>query len=120
MTDTLLCYRCGESLAALSLPLSRRDTCPSCSISLHVCHMCRAYDPTVSDQCREDDAEHVRDKATANFCDWFVPSAGVFDAAGKQAADAASAQLDALFGGPAVTDSSSDDALSDAEALFKS
>ena len=119
MTDAILCYRCGTSLAALSLPLSRRDECPSCSASLHVCRMCSYFDPAVSDQCREDDAEHVRDKETANFCDWFSPAVGVFDAAGKQAADSASAQLDALFGGPDAETAEADQAQSAAEALFK-
>ncbi|MEM1175908.1 MAG: hypothetical protein AAGA33_05610 [Pseudomonadota bacterium] len=120
MTDPILCYRCGTSLAALSLPLSRRDECPACSASLHVCRMCRCFDTSVSDQCREEDAERVRDKETANFCDWFTPAHGVFDAAGKQAADAASAQLDALFGGADVDTQQADDHQAAADALFKS
>ncbi len=120
MTDTILCYRCGHSLESLSLPLSRRDECPACSASLHVCRMCRFFDPAVSDQCREDDAEHVRDKETANFCDWFKPAVGVFDARGKQAADAASAELDALFGGAEVDVGEPDEQQQAADALFKS
>ncbi len=120
MTDSILCYRCGTSLAGLSLPLSRRDECPACSASLHVCRMCAFFDPTVAGQCREDDAEHVRDKETANFCDWFKPASGVFDAAGKQAADAASAQLDALFGGTEIDAPDADEQQAAADALFKS
>ena len=120
MTDAILCYRCGESLEALSLPLSRRDECPACAASLHVCRMCGSFDPAVTAQCREDDAEDVRDKETANFCDWFKPAAGVFDAAGKRAADSAGAQLDALFGGPDIDTTEPDEAQSAAEALFKS
>ena len=120
MTETLLCYRCGQSLAALSLPLSRRDECPSCTASLHVCRMCQSFDPAVSGQCREDDAEDVRDKETANFCDWFKPAGDVFDAGRKQAADAAGAQLDALFGGPDVDTDAPDDAHKAAEDLFRS
>ena len=34
MSQQLSCYRCGESLAALSLPLSRQDQCPGCSAEL--------------------------------------------------------------------------------------
>ena len=82
--------------------------------------MCRYFDPAVTGQCREDDAEDVRDKESANFCDWFKPAAGVFDAAGKRAADSATAQLDALFGGPDVEQTAEDERLSAADALFKS
>ena len=82
--------------------------------------MCRFFDPTISEQCREDDAEHVRDKETANFCDWFKPASGVFDAERKRAADAANAQLDALFGGGDADTVAPDEQQSAADALFKS
>lgn len=98
MTDKLACYRCGASLEALSLPLSRRDQCPGCGADLHVCKMCVNYDPRVPRQCREDGAEDVTDKEKSNFCDWFEPSAAAFDPARKSEADAARAALAALFG----------------------
>ena len=98
MSGVLQCHRCGESLAALSLPLSRRDQCPSCSADLHVCRMCEFFDLNVPRQCREDGAEDVKDKDRPNFCDWFKPSANAFDADKKSEADAAKAALDALFG----------------------
>ena len=44
MSHNLACFRCGASLAALSLPLSRRDQCPDCSADLHVCKMCVYFD----------------------------------------------------------------------------
>lgn len=121
MSHNIVCYRCGASLSALSLPLSRRDECPQCQNYLHVCRMCRHYDPHVPRQCREDDAEDVKEKERLNFCDYFVPSANAFDAAGKRAADQASSQLDALFGDGEAgdTDSSDDGGLSDAEKLFR-
>ncbi len=119
MTDTLLCYRCGHSLEALSLPLSRHDQCPACSNYLHVCRMCVHYDTAAPGQCLEDDAEDVTEKERPNFCDWFVPATGGFDTSRRRQEDAARAELDALFGdGDAATDSA-DDALSEAEKLFK-
>ena len=99
MSHKLACYRCGESLAALSLPLSMRDQCPECSADIHVCKMCRYFDPRVTRQCREDGAEDVTDKERPNFCDWFKPSEKAFDASRKSEADAAKSALDALFGG---------------------
>ena len=50
---SLSCWRCGAALAKLTLPLSRLDECPSCSMPLHVCRMCVHYDPAVARQCRE-------------------------------------------------------------------
>ncbi len=94
----LACFRCGGSLQALSLPLSRRDLCPHCSAELHVCRMCVHFDRSAPGQCREDDAEDVAEKERANFCDWFVAAQNAFDPARKAEADAAVDALQALFG----------------------
>ncbi len=117
MQHDIKCYRCGGALSELSLPLSRQDECPHCGVYLHVCKMCRHYDPAVPRQCREDGAEDVTEKDRVNFCDFFVPSEHAFDPASKSAADTAEQQLAALFG-----DGDSPDApapASDAEKLFK-
>lgn len=82
----------------MSLPLSRRDQCPSCSADLHVCKMCRCYDATKTRQCTEDGADDVREKERVNFCDWFAPSKSAFDAGSKRQADDAAAALRDLFG----------------------
>jgi hypothetical protein len=99
MDHNLHCYRCGESLAALSLPLSRQDECPGCGNYLHVCKMCEYYDARVPRQCREDGAEDVKDKDRLNFCDWFRPSPGAFDPGRKREEDEARAALEDLFNG---------------------
>lgn len=120
MSHLVACYRCGTSLAHLSLPLSRQDSCPSCHAHLHVCRMCRSFDVSAHDQCLEDDAERVREKEQLNFCDYFVAAEGAFDASGQAAADAARAELDALFDGGESTDKSGDDPdLAAADDLFK-
>jgi len=123
---TLQCYRCGTALARLSLPLSRLDQCPECSVELHVCMMCAHYDPAVTDACREDDAEEVRDKTKANFCDWFRPRPGAFDGSLRAADARAKDELAALFGGAAAADESGSgsatgesDALDRANELFR-
>lgn len=97
MSQTIACFRCGASLTALSLPLSRRDQCPDCTADLHVCKMCVYFDAAVPRQCREDGAEDVAEKERANFCDWFRPSASAFDPTKKSEADAAKDALAALF-----------------------
>lgn len=100
------CFRCGASLEALSLPLSRQDQCPQCARYLHVCRMCEFYDARVARQCREDDAEEVMNKEKPNFCDWFVASPGRFDDSGTAVATRAQQQLASLFGeaDPATAD----------------
>lgn len=97
MAHNICCYRCGGSLAALSLPFSRQDECPECSNYLHVCKMCTHYDPKVVRQCREDGAEDVTDKDRLNFCDWYVPTDSAFDQKRKAEEDQARSALDALF-----------------------
>jgi hypothetical protein len=98
MAHNIRCYRCGASLTALSLPLSRQDECPECENYLHVCRMCVFYDRNVPKQCREDDAEEVTEKERLNFCEWFKPSDSAFDADRKDQEDAAREALEDLFG----------------------
>jgi len=119
VVEVIFCFRCGASLEALSLPLSRRDECPECEIHVHVCRMCQDFDATVPKQCREDDAEEVSDKEKVNFCEWFRPSSTAFDP--QRASQAAKAELDenALFGGPSDSDAEDDPMAEQAEDLFK-
>ena len=97
MTNDLLCYRCGESLAKLTLPLARLDECPKCGVHVHVCRMCAYYAPSKPKGCSEDDAIEVRDKKAANFCDYFKPNASAYNPAEQQAEDATRSTLDSLF-----------------------
>jgi len=74
-----------------------RDQCPECNADMHVCKMCRHYDPRVARQCREDGADDVTDKERPGFCDWYIPSENAYDPDRKSAADTAKSALDALF-----------------------
>src|SRR5580700_349998 len=98
MVHNLVCWKCGADLAALTLPLSRRDECARCGAELHVCRMCSDYDERVAKKCREPIAEEVNDKTSANFCDYFAPRPGAYIAKDTSAADAARLQLERLFG----------------------
>lgn len=96
MGPALVCWKCGAELAGLEPPLSRTDECRACRAELHVCRMCRFYDPTKSRSCAEPVAEEVRDKERANFCGYFTAAPGRHrprEAAGAGARDA----LEALF-----------------------
>lgn len=101
-THDLVCWRCGASLAALTLPLSRTDSCRACRAEVHVCRMCRFYDTRKAKSCAEPVADDVGDKQRANFCGYFEPAAerASLSAAntrmGKDALNAKDA-LEALF-----------------------
>lgn len=119
MAEELSCFRCGASLARLSLPLSRRDECPDCAIHLHVCRMCVYFDPDVPKSCREDDAEEVIEKEKVNFCEWFKPSAAAFDPARAGEAAKAQSALNALFGDESEARADTDELAQKADDLFK-
>mgnify|MGYP001546244717 FL=1 len=119
MADELSCYRCGASLAKLTLPLSQRDECPDCSVHLHVCRMCVFFDAGVPKQCREDDAEEVPDKEKMNFCEWFKPTADAFDPKRAGEAARATSELAALFGEEPGQKADTDELTEAAEDLFK-
>ena len=98
MNSELVCWHCGQSLSALTLPLGRLEECPACRSQLHVCRMCTFFAPRLPKKCREDDAEEVREKERANFCDYFRPRSGAFDEARASEEQQARDQFAALFG----------------------
>ena len=98
MAHDLVCWECGASLEALSLPLRRLEECPTCRAELHACKLCVDFDTRIAKQCREPTAEEVRDKEHANFCDHFKPRPGAHVPRDGAVIDAARAELDRLFG----------------------
>ena len=122
MNHSLLCWKCGASLADYTLPLRRLEECRQCHAELHACKMCEWYSIAVAKHCREPVAEEVKDKGRANFCDYFKPRA---DAYRPPADDATKAKqdLEALFGGANASRETKPDAAAAAraelEALFR-
>jgi len=91
-----ICHACKKNLE-VGQSIGRRDECLFCGADLHCCLNCRFYDRAAPKQCREPLAELVKEKAKANFCDYFVfKEAG---AAGneKSEAEQARAALNNLF-----------------------
>jgi len=88
------CHSCAREQST-GRSAGRRDVCPFCGADLHCCLNCKFYDRTVSKQCREPAAELVKEKARANFCDYFVFT----EARNSASADdgAARRELDDLF-----------------------
>lgn len=78
------CARCGKELSLEGKP-SRGSTCPGCGAYLRSCVNCVFYSPGRHNDCREPQAEHVGDKESANFCDYFRFREGVASGPGVQA-----------------------------------
>ncbi len=64
------CYHCGNSFADDFKP-GFREECPKCLRDVHVCYNCVFWDKTFSNECRETQAERVREKDKNNFCEYF-------------------------------------------------
>ncbi len=78
--------------------VGRREECPSCGSDVHVCKNCQHYDPKIYNECREPQAEVVREKDRSNFCDFFVPGGpGNGQNSAKDRAAELLAQAEALF-----------------------
>ena len=109
MTQTLSCWKCGTSLAEVLVPFARVAECPGCRADLHVCRMCEFFAPGVRRGCKEPVADEVSDRERANFCGYFMPAAGAGPGVEDGTAQAARAELGALFGLPSSNDASPSD-----------
>lgn len=63
----LHCWKCGALLPEMRFPYSRYEECSTCKADLHVCRLCREYDPAIANACREERAEFVLDKEKPIF-----------------------------------------------------
>ena len=90
------CFQCGEDIAA-DQTILREDECPHCSSDLHCCRNCRFHDPTVSNQCREPQADWVAEKDKANFCEFFVFADGPGPRAAPREIPSARERFNKLF-----------------------
>src|SRR3981081_4333984 len=97
MPHSLVCWRCGASLAELSLPLRRLDVCKACNAELHVCKMCVEYDTSYAKHCKEPRAGDVRRRVAAIFCDHFKPKEGASVAKDPAELARVKSALDDLF-----------------------
>jgi hypothetical protein len=89
----LKCFSCGHEME-FKVGISRSDECPQCREDVRACKNCRFYDATAYNECREPQAEVVKEKDRANFCDFFEPSSG---AGGNTSRDKLLNAAEALF-----------------------
>jgi hypothetical protein len=72
----MVCHNCGREVKIVA-KVMRTDECPHCSSDMHCCKNCRFFDPGKNKQCSEPQADYVRDKLKANFCEYFEPNTRV-------------------------------------------
>lgn len=114
----LVCWACGASLEDIPLPFTRLEQCKNCRADLHVCRLCRYYNPNVFDKCDHELAEPAREVTVANFCHYFRPRPGAFQTDKKSKSEQALANLKTLFGEAeetSPTEDSKENPLSDEE-----
>ena len=96
------CWKCREKIAYPSgSHVGTLDVCPKCGANLHACRNCQFYDPGKHNQCAETQAEWVRDKEAANYCEYFRPNPTLLASADRPASEPndAKKKLDSLFRG---------------------
>jgi hypothetical protein len=99
------------------MPLSRLSVCLRCEAELYTCLLCRFHDPKLNEGCREERAEHVQIKDRANFCEFFMPRPGAYQAKDTNPAAKARSELDTLFGA-AAPEPKPDPARAELDKLF--
>ena len=92
------CHACGETWQ-YEPPMSRRDECPSCRRDSRVCLNCQFFDESSHRQCREPQAEWVKEKQQGNFCGYFA-TVHLSNAGSASEADRAAAKLSEMFNDP--------------------
>lgn len=90
------CYQCGTAYE-FTERIGRGDTCRKCDADLRCCRNCRHYSPNAHNQCAEPQAEWVREKERANYCDYFAPRSSVAAAGTSDRPQDARARFEDLF-----------------------
>lgn len=90
------CFRC-KTPYTFQERIGRKETCPKYDADLHCCCNCRHYSPNAHNQCNETQAEWVRDKDRANYCDYFEPRPGAAGGGATKPAQDARARFEDLF-----------------------
>jgi hypothetical protein len=68
--------------------ISFKDECPACRTDLHACLYCRFYDEGKANRCREPQADYVKERDRANFCEYFLfRNTDASGASGKETAE---------------------------------
>lgn len=71
------CYKCQTPFEFEPTgKVARSCECSSCKANLRCCKMCKFFEPSAYNECREPVAERILDKQKANFCEYFMVRLG--------------------------------------------
>jgi hypothetical protein len=90
------CFRCGTP-HEFKERIGRGDSCTKCDADLRCCRNCRHYNANAHNQCNEPQAEWVREKDRANYCDYFEPRQGAAGSGTPSRSQDARARFEDLF-----------------------
>ena len=97
ISENAHCYKCKQKLDLIdSQKVLRHEECPGCGAQIRSCKMCQFYDIQSYNECKEPSAERILEKDKANFCGYYK-----------------------IKGGKKNNETSKEDLLSAADALFK-
>jgi hypothetical protein len=90
----IVCANCKTEMQFAG-QIGRREECSKCGNDLHACVNCIHYSKNAYNECKETQADVVKEKDRANFCDYFSPT-GEAGGSAKTAVDLKAA-AEALF-----------------------
>jgi hypothetical protein len=67
--------------------VSFRGECPQCRSDIHVCLNCIFYDEGKANRCREPQADYVKERDRANYCEYFMFKDDQAEKSGKEEAE---------------------------------
>lgn len=76
MAIKVVCYNCKTEME-FAETISRSSECPKCRSDVRCCKNCHFYDPKAYNECREPQADPIREKDRSNFCGFFQPNTKV-------------------------------------------
>jgi hypothetical protein len=97
MGKPIVCWRCGAAVKPDQRPINRLEQCRRCQADLHVCRLCRSWNPRMTGYCDHDHAEPPLERERANFCQYFKPRPGAFTPGEQNAGSDTRKELDSLF-----------------------
>ena len=98
---SIFCHKCNHVWEFVP-PMGRREECPSCKSDSRCCLNCQFHDRAAYRECREEQAEWVKEKTAGNFCGFFAANTNRRGTTPE--AEATRAKLESLFGGTKPND----------------
>ncbi len=80
-----VCFKCKNPVTLEDI--SFRDECIQCRSDLHVCLNCSFYDEGRANKCREPQADYVKERDRANYCEYFRFKDTCQEKSGKEEAE---------------------------------